>query len=137
MRFTSPIALVLAGATLAATRGLPRANEMLDVDGGVLRRANCETIPSAAKTRSSPQPVGAPAAATAAECQARCAAAGATCQSFVFGATAGAGDGDDDDDGEDGVECLLYGVSVSEIPTQADDDLKAYDKACTQVPAEL
>lgn len=144
MRFASPIALILAGAALAAARGLPRANEMLDVDGGVLRRANCETYPSARRTPSSPQPVGAPAAATAAECQARCAAAasaaaaegaeGEGCQSFVFGATGGAGDGGG---GEDGVECLLYGVAVSEIPEQTYDDLKAYDRACTQVPAEL
>lgn len=135
MRFT-PTALLLAAAAaapLATARGLPRANEMLDVDGGVFRRANCETTPSAPKGPAAPKPVGAPAAATAAECQARC-AADAACQSFVFGVTAGGGGGEEDDDG---VECLLYGVAVSEIPTQLDVDLRAYDKACTGVPDEL
>lgn len=132
MRFLAPIALALAGAALTTARGLPRANEMLDVDGGVFRRANCETIPSAKKSRNSPKPVAAPVAATAADCQAQC-EANAQCQSFVFGAASPVVTTTDDED--DLYECLLYGVAVSEIPKQTDADLKAYDKACTDVPA--
>lgn len=133
MRFTS-IALLLAGAALTTARGLPRANEMLDVDGGVLRIANCETIPSQPRKARAPKPIASPLASTAADCQARCAAAGSECRSFVFGRTDAK---NDDDEEEEDVECLLYAVAVSEIPKQADEALKAYDKACTGVPDEL
>lgn len=132
MRFS--LALALAGAALTTARGLPRANEMLDVDGGVFRRANCDTVPSAKKSRSSPRPVAAPVAATAADCQAQCAAI-AQCQSFVFGANAAGPVVSTTDDEADLYECLLYAVAVSEIPKQADAELKAYDRACTDVPA--
>lgn len=123
----STVALLLTGAALTTARGLPRANELLGVDGGVFRRANCDVVPAAKNYgRGVAKPIttlaGSAVADSATDCQAHC-EGDPECRSFLFGT-----------DLERSVACLLFAVPVSEIPKQRKGvDLKAYDRSCTEV----
>lgn len=121
MQVTTTLLLFIASTpALTSARGLPKAHELLPVEGALFRRATCDTTPSATST--SAQPVATVTASTPLDCQSQC-QANARCKSFVFGT-----------DSSGTVECLLYSVFASEIPTQDSSSLKAYDASCTGVP---
>lgn len=118
MQLTTTTLLCFASA-LSSARGMPKAHEILPVEGALLRRATCDTVPSA--TSNSAQPVATVSAATPLDCQSQC-QANTQCKSFVFGT-----------DSTGNVECLLYSVAAAEIPPQDSNNLKAYDTGCTGV----
>lgn len=83
-------------------------------------RNTCGSAPTAS---SSQTPIQQPAdIETASACQSAC-NTNNQCQSFVFGMV------------DNTIKCMLYSVPASQVPKQSSQNLVAYDKACSSVPA--
>lgn len=86
----------------------------------LIARDTCGSAPSGSGSNS---PIASPTGIqTASACEAQC-SANSACESFVFGMVDGT------------IECMLYSVAASAVPSQGSSDLVVYDKACTSIPA--
>ncbi|KAF2466228.1 uncharacterized protein BDR25DRAFT_317651 [Lindgomyces ingoldianus] len=104
--------LVATFAALSGVSGSPLTH--------LFARDTCGSAPTASGSQT---PIQQPTdIKTASACQSACNANG-QCQSFVFGMV------------DNTIKCMLFSVPASQVPAQSSQNLVAFDKACTSVPA--
>lgn len=87
----------------------------------VLRDNTCGAAPAGSNTNN--QPIAQPSGVqTSDACQTQC-EANASCKSFCFGLV------------DNAIQCKLFSVAASVVPTQSSPNLVVYDKACPSVPS--